>query len=519
MKKILLLLTAMLVTMATEAKVVKILMSDGEWKIYSSSQLSAIDFNADGTVSVVGYDGELLTTLDPSVDKITIGDDYEIIYVKERTLTFDAKTMMEEFGGGSSESLDLIQGILFDRDVTQVSFAYPSIDPYGNPITQSGMMIIPQDILNKEAKSEGILLYNHTTLTSTSWTPSNGYLLLEPIFLCNPLTPNFIIVEADLYGFGTTDRFPQAFVQGHANEHASLDCLLAARSILEAMNVEEGPLTFNIGYSTGGYEALSTQRCRDMEYADRISFTKTFAGGSPSDMKVCYREMIARDSIDYSCVLALLISSINEIHHLGKDYSEFFLPDIAAKIEPVILSKKYNHFEIDSVLEAGSIIHNILTPTYCDLDSPESVEMQALLETLSLNRDWVPDPSQKIFIMHMHDDDVIPLPAGEALVDYLKANGMKTSIIPGRGNLEADFNTRDKGHISGFMPFMIKVIANITTWTVMYSDGVLKPEWQKVLEEQMEEAANNQGEAAQPRQLTPMQKCEAELYKWLNIKH
>ena len=505
MKKILLTLMVLLATVTVQAKVIKITMSDGSWKIYTSSQLSEISFNEDGTASVVGYDGELLATLDPDIDEITINDDVEIMDITEKTLSFDVSAIAARFGIDLSSSSTSFDVDMTERDVTQFSFVYPSTDPYGDPVTLSAMLTIPNDILNGEVKSDGILLFNHFTYSDTSWSPSNGFLFAEPVFLCNPYTPDYILVEADLYGFGVSARFPQAFVQGHANERASLDALLAARQLLRSMNINEGGLTFNVGYSSGGFEALSTQRCRDMEYADKISFTKTFAGGSPSDVRENYRELVRRDTIGYSCVLAMIIAATNETQHLNKEYTEFFVPEVAAKIEPVVLSKKYNLLAIEPVLGAGKIIHNILTEPYCNLDSEESQNMQDVLATLNLTQDWTPDRSQRIFIMNVEDDNVVPLSAAMAMVDYLKEHGMRTSIIPGLGNLQTDFSSSGMGHIAGFFPFVVKVISSIATWSIMYTDGVMKPEWQELLK--MEDSS--------ARELTPYEKCEAGLYDWL----
>ena len=60
MKKILLALVALFATVAVEAKIIKITMANDDPKIYTSSQLSAIDFNDDGTISVYDYKGALL---------------------------------------------------------------------------------------------------------------------------------------------------------------------------------------------------------------------------------------------------------------------------------------------------------------------------------------------------------------------------------------------------------------------------------------------------------------------------
>ena len=73
MKKILLVLVALIATMAAEAKIIKISRAFDS-KVYSSSELSAIEFNDDGTVSIYDYNGALLEKVDLNFYDLTIGD-------------------------------------------------------------------------------------------------------------------------------------------------------------------------------------------------------------------------------------------------------------------------------------------------------------------------------------------------------------------------------------------------------------------------------------------------------------
>ena len=480
MKKYLIALMALVATATVQAKIIKIAMSDGSHKIYSSSELSEINFNADGTASVVSYDGKALATIDPTIDKITIGDDEEIIKVTERTVSFDISSSARYLAG--IEGLDSIP--TFYRDVTQMTFAYTSRDPYGDPTTLSGSIIIPQDIMNGEVACDGIILYNHFTNSDNSWAPSNGFIMFESMYIANPLNPRFIFVESDLYGFGLSKRFPQAFIQGNANGYNSLDALLAARRILDKMGMQYGNLLFNIGYSSGGYEALVTQRCRDMypEYKSQISFTKTFAGGAPSDLNECYKEIVKRDSIALTTMLALVITATNETQRLGLDYNELFQPEFGSRVDELVLSKKYSPFALEAAFGYGRKVHELLGNDYCQLTSISSKMMQNVMQQINFYNGWEPDRTQKIFIMHMKDDDIIPQSTATPLINYLKNHGMRTSIIPGVGNLQTNMDISDMGHVAGVFPFGIQTLASMATWSALYSeDGTMKPEWQTII--------------------------------------
>ena len=60
MKKILLALMALVACTTINAKIVKVTFEDNTVKYYVSAQLSAIDFNDDGIVTITSYDGNEL---------------------------------------------------------------------------------------------------------------------------------------------------------------------------------------------------------------------------------------------------------------------------------------------------------------------------------------------------------------------------------------------------------------------------------------------------------------------------
>ena len=130
---------------------------------------------------------------------------------------------------------------------------------------------------------------------------------------------------------------------------------------------------FNIGYSSGGFDALAAQKLRDREYADRISFDKTFSGGGPSDVREAYRQYVETDSTAYNAVPLLLMVCTNETQQLGLDYSDVFQPYIGNRIGELILSKEYSSWPVCDSIGREKKIHEILTETYCNLEIPVTV--------------------------------------------------------------------------------------------------------------------------------------------------
>lgn len=470
MKKILLSLCLLLACIATEAKVIKVTLTDGTVKVFTSSELSAIDFIDDGTLVITTFDGQQLPALDTEFEELTIGDEAIVTEIFPDTLSFNVDA------DGTPVKLDA------DRAIMKVNYVYPSTDPSGQPITLSGTMLIPEDIWTGEHKSEGLLMVNHYTKFHRNEAPTLQNGEIENLLLANPLYPRYIIVESDFYGFGATVRFPQAFMQGMVNARASLDGLLAARDLLADMDIDYGPLCFNIGYSSGGFDALAAQKLRDMEYADRISFDKTFSGGGPSDVCEAYRQYVQIDSTAYNAVPLLLMVCTNETQQMGIDYSNVFQPYISGRIDELILSKAYSSWPVCDSIGRDKKIHEILSDSYCDLESPESQAMQKLFHSFSLNNDdWTPDLTQRIFLFHSRGDDYVPIQSARPMISFLKSKGFEPSIIPGRTNLQTNFVVRDKGHLAATLDYYIQTLAAIEAWPKMYTDGQLNPFYQQLV--------------------------------------
>lgn len=82
----------LVVCVATEAKTIKITLSDGTVKVFTSSQLSAIDFNDDGTLTITTYNGQVLPALEADFESVNINYDAVVsdIYPVQLSFNIDA---------------------------------------------------------------------------------------------------------------------------------------------------------------------------------------------------------------------------------------------------------------------------------------------------------------------------------------------------------------------------------------------------------------------------------------------
>jgi hypothetical protein len=465
MKRLSFVIMLLLLAAGTWAKVVKVTMADGTTRIFGSAELESIDFADDGTIVLTTWDGKTVDLSGGMFEEVNVDDEAAITEIRDTLMVFPETD------------------VIYSRQVKQVNFVYPSADPQGNPATLSAAMLIPEDIWNGYVKCDGIILGNHFTASRNNQAPTKGYFLLEGTFLSCPVKLNYIFVESDFFGFGVTERYPQAFIQGTANGRASIDALLTARELLQDMGIDYGPFLFNMGYSSGGFDAIATQKVRDMEYRDEIWFDKTFAGGGPYDIGMSYKDYITTNKTAFMTGIALMVVATNETQKLGLDYADMFNPPFDEKLPAWVLDKKMHQFQLnDSIMKYASTVSDLVAPAYANMSSPQAQELATTLNSLSLTTGWNPDASQKLYIIHSRDDDYVPFASAQPLVSFLKRYGYSPNAYAGRTNFQANFAFKKLGHIEGAVLFFLESLCALKAWPTVYdTNHRLKDEYSQVL--------------------------------------
>ena len=359
---------------------------------------------------------------------------------------------------------------LSSRSVRRIIYEYPSKDADGKPATISGVMMIPSNIIDG-TPCDGIMLFNRATLGSPEDCPSAGNQELINGLIVNPLQPNYILVMSDFIGYGSSSQYPMFYHSGDVNARNSLDGLLAARQILTDENLPQGKYLFNLGFSQGGSETLYVAKLRDMEYKDKgVTFTKTFAGGGPTDYVVAYREYVKKDWCeDCKDVIMMLISTVKNCH-MDIAWKDLFKEPLASGVEEFIKTKEKSTLGDYGVTIRDSL-HNLLQPAYMDVDTPQAKAMMAQLEKINLMNGWEPDLTQKYYIEHSRHDNYVPIQSVRAIIPWMSEKGFTPSIVPGKTNLQTNTLVFKLDHSLSAIVWLIQTVAAIQFWPVLYYEG------------------------------------------------
>ena len=377
---------------------------------------------------------------------------------------------------------------VYARNMHRIDIAYPSVDAKGNAVRLSGSIIIPSNIYDDGDPVDGVVLYNRYTQTEPRCVPTRGFAESESAILASPLKPNWILVESDFYGFGVSSEhlIDQYYVYGDANGYASIDCLLAARQVLDERHISQGKFLFNVGLSSGGYDALATQRVRDMYYRDKVFFDKTMVGEAPFDVNITYSHCLQHQDDDtrLSSFVPLVLESFNRNDSLGFTYQQMFTEPLASKFQEWFYSGKYSKKAArDSIKKSGNRLSQVLSPALLDSSTVEYHKLREAFERRSLTKGWTPDRSQRYFYMHYTRDKAVPIDAGRALLTFLTGKGFEKSLIPEKTNLQTCMYIPSDSHGLCGAHFLLKVSAMLAAYPVLYYDGELNTYYYDIIKD------------------------------------
>jgi len=379
---------------------------------------------------------------------------YKIIVEKDSTIKYKVKGVT-----------------IGSRDVRYIVYEYQSKDPKGNDATISGVILAPLGIVNGTVPSDGILLYNHYTISALDEAPSSEIDRLSGAFMCNPLKPNYVLVMSDYIGFGSSKDKPQAYLCGDTNARNSLDGLLAAKALMKDKGIPEGRYLFNMGYSQGGTESMFAAKLSDMEYKDKgVTFDKTFSGGGPLDIEKAYTEYVRIGYCDFVGAIAQLVIAYNEWYGLGLDYHDTFQEPLASHVQEWFLDKKLHMSQITKNIGSDSVSH-MLTPTYFNVESEAAKALRKKLREESLMDTWTPDTTQKYFLFHSRHDRYVPVQTGRVIIPWMKEKGFTPSIVPGKTNLQTNTVVFKLNHDDAAIVWFIQTAAAIQVWPALYYEG------------------------------------------------
>ena len=351
--------------------------------------------------------------------------------------------------------VDSIPVLLFPSHMNYV-FNYPSVDPFGNPCTLSGTITVNKKLIEEDKPFNGILLYNHFTIYATTQAPSRG--AVE--FPTGASLTNFIVVAPDYYGFGITEKEPQAYCISRANGRASLDAYLAAKRLIEDLEVKKGDDFVIAGYSEGGQTTMGVLR-EISERHPEIKVKRAFAGDGPYDINSMF-DAITKGETEMPSTVCNLLYAYNHFFRLGYDIHDYLKDPVAKNFDEWFLSKQNKRKALDEELIKTKKTSDLLTESFLDASNPLSRRFSAAFSVDALTSGWKPRSDFDVMLFHDTKDDVVPVENFFAMSKFLKANGIKTEEFVGEYSAEATKEVGITNHEVSALTFFLRIVEWMT---------------------------------------------------------
>ena len=331
-------------------------------------------------------------------------------------------------------------------------FNYPSVDPFGNPCTLSGTITVNKTLIKDDKPYNGILLYNHFTIYATTQAPSRG--AVE--FPTGAAFTNFIIVAPDYYGFGITEKQPQAYCISRANGRASLDAYLAAKRLIEDFKVKKNNDFVIAGYSEGGQTTMGVLREISQRHPE-IKVTRAFAGDGPYDINSMFNT-VTNGETEMPSTVCNLLYAYNHFFRLGYDIHDYLKDPVAKNFDDWFLSKQYKRRPLDEELIKTKKTSDLLTDAFLNASNPLSRRFSAAFSVDALTSGWTPRSDFDIMLFHDTKDDVVPVDNFYAMSKFLKDNGIKPEEFVGEYSAKATKEAGITNHEVSALTFFLRII-------------------------------------------------------------
>ena len=338
-------------------------------------------------------------------------------------------------------------------DCMNYVFNYPSVDPFGNPCTLSGTITVNKSLAENGNPYNGILLYNHFTIYETTQAPSRG--AVEFSTGAAALT-DFIVVSPDYYGFGITEKEPQAYCISRANGRASLDAYLAAKRLIEKLRVKKRRDFVIAGYSEGGQTTMAVLR-EISERHPEIKVKRAFAGDGPYDINSMY-DAIASGDTEMPSTVCNVLWAYNHFFRLGYDIHDYLKDPVASHFDEWFLSKKYKRMALDEELIKTKKTSDFCTDAVLDANSSLSLRFKEAFRQDALTSGWTPRSDFDVMLFHDTKDDVVPVDNFYAMSKFLKDNGIKTEEFVAEYSAELTKELGITNHEVSAVSFFLKII-------------------------------------------------------------
>jgi hypothetical protein len=304
---------------------------------------------------------------------------------------------------------------------------YESVVPEfdNQPTLASGLVAVPETGLD----SMPILSYQHGTVFGKNQCPSQPNESMETkLMIAQYASQGYVVIGADYFGLGVSD-LPNAYLIRQSSEQACLDMLFAAKDVLNALKIKQGPL-FLHGWSQGGWTNMTF--LRKLESLN-IPVMAAGTASAPADafgaMNRWFNNYQPIDAVYLPACLSNYIFAVEKYHQMDG------LAASAIRPEYYEAAKKFFEWNMDWDAfrkQTGDTVRNFLRPGFMETGNIGNTAFWQVLENGQAYR-WRCHTPLKMFYGDM--DEVVAIYIATLPAAYHKLLGVNTTVAESAGPL------------------------------------------------------------------------------------
>jgi pimeloyl-ACP methyl ester carboxylesterase len=209
---------------------------------------------------------------------------------------------------------------------------YNTLDPQGNEIQASGLVIVPRratpSVLSLHRgttfmKTEAPSLFSPATLSSNA-----GWQYLAPLIG----SFGYIVAMPDLIGYGATSSSEHPFFITNSDARASIDFLNAVKELLEREEVISSGRLFLTGYSQGGSTVMAILKAVQQGEVLPFNLVAATSGGGAYDLNAIANHLLQEETIAGAAHISFLLTSYLRTYFPERPLNTVFTETYANRI-------------------------------------------------------------------------------------------------------------------------------------------------------------------------------------------
>lgn len=295
--------------------------------------------------------------------------------------------------------------------VAAYRMTYLTQDGYGQPITASALVVVPQKVTGA---SSPVLSYQHATTFRDDQAPGNKVEPVEPPIVLASL--GYVVVSPDYVGFGAAKGLEHPYLTAAPSAAVVVDMLHAAQSWRQQNAVADNGQLFLAGYSEGGYVTLAAQRAIEQAGGTlRQQLQASVPGGGPYDVQ------------------ATMDAQVEAVRERNSTLGKLFEPHRLSKAPEWVRQELRRLLLRQMIPDDADVRYQTLF-----LDRYMADDQAAIAAEHSVHLGWA--PGVPVYLFHGRDDLTVPYAAATSALRTLQAAGARDISL-------TDCTTPDYGHL------------------------------------------------------------------------